>query len=516
MLRVNRQIFNNIKYPNYIIFNSLIKTNFNSVHEEMKNSITFYEKDVKKIMSYNEIDNLFKKYKRQNNLLDYHKVADIHTKDFLTNLNNYPTHLKKIIINEFSENTYFSRFYEDFNLTNLMRKFEVKPAEIFSFLVQPHKDYTDSSDFYNKYNLYQKFYTEKFSNMELERKDSDYIYFDYYNNIRLKCNIPKTLDLPITINIRRLDYGFYPRLFNFLAYKLENNPDLKNNNNYKIYEPSDNDNNTNIQISDKKTNNNNISISDLCSFTLITNNKKNIKVEKFNEKINKTIIKPIQEKFSNSSILYNNIIENKLQCWFNHRFGVLDKTKLWDYMMDDYYYKYLKNNEEYLEIANYFSYENDKLKINYESNFDITKLSIVNMLIYGKSNINQEILERLLPLIRFNENTSFNFIQLDNYAIINVSRGNDEQSYEIIFKDDNIDELEYVDKEIDKQKIVRGLLKLMNEVNPKYLNFNNYYQIALWENKNDSIVQCLNNIRYNNKSQNKSYVDLVKNLNLNK
>ena len=53
----------------------------------------------------------------------------------------------------------------------------------------------------------------------------------------------------------------------------------------------------------------------------------------------------------------------------------------------------------------------------------------------------------------------------------------------------------------------------MNEVNPQHLNFNNYYQIALWENKNDSVVQMLSNKKDYNNSLNKSYIELIKSLN---
>ena len=233
MLRINRQIFNNIKHPNYIIFNSIIKTNFNYVHEEMKNTITFYDKDVKKIMSYGEVDNLFKKYNRQNSLLDYHKAADLHTKDFLSILDKYPKNLKPIFINEFATNTFFSRFYEDFNFTSLMRKFKAEPAEIFSFLVQPHKEFSHCPDFYKKYSQYQNFYIEQFKKLELERDNNDYMHFDYYNNIRLK--LEKTIEKTISDT-------------NELKDGLENltNSNIKEFNIYNSIISDNNKNNTNI------------------------------------------------------------------------------------------------------------------------------------------------------------------------------------------------------------------------------------------------------------------------------
>ena len=36
MLKITKKVFDNIKTPNYIIFNSIIRTSFTEVHDELK------------------------------------------------------------------------------------------------------------------------------------------------------------------------------------------------------------------------------------------------------------------------------------------------------------------------------------------------------------------------------------------------------------------------------------------------------------------------------------------------
>ncbi len=151
MLSINKKIIQNIKSPNFIIFNNLIRVNFLDVNDELKHKITFFEKDVKKSMLYQEVDELFKKYKRDTDLKDYKNMADNHTTDFIRNLNKFPANIKKNIINDFSENTYFSRYYEDLNMTSLMRKYKVQPYELFNMLVHPYYDFYNTSSFYIEY-----------------------------------------------------------------------------------------------------------------------------------------------------------------------------------------------------------------------------------------------------------------------------------------------------------------------------------------------------------------------------
>lgn len=83
-------------------------------------------------------------------------------------------------------------------------------------------------------------------------------------------------------------------------------------------------------------------------------------------------------------------------------------------------------------------------------------------------------------------------VQLDNYVQQKIE-SNYAQRYKIEWNDDNIDELEYVKTDKDKLVAVKTLIQLMNEVDPKLLNRNNYYQIANWYKFNDYAIwinQC--------------------------
>ena len=506
MLRITKKVFNNIKSPNYIVFNSFIKTSFIDVHDETKNKITFFDKDIQNNMSYSEIQKLYEKYNRKNELQDYEKIANTITMEIVDNLKIYPTDMQKVFINEISTNTYFKRYFEDYNITNLIRKYKLEPGEIFSFLVQPHKKFNNNSGFYNKYNQYLDYCVKEFSKIKdkTHHIDQNYIYFDYYNNkenyitVGLKCSIPLSINLPMTLNLRRYQdrnsFIFFPRLFNMLAYKLEKNPELKDNTDFEVYDE------THKNFIESKV-------------EKIVYKKSYFNIEKFNEQISKTIEVPKEEKFSNAYVMYDSIINKKIQSWFNHRYSILDRKKVWNYMMEPFYEEYIKNSIQDYELAKFIKLdEKNKLMINYENEMQMDEISIVNMIIFGKTNINQNILERILPLIRYNNNSHFNYTQLDNYVILHKDGDHNAPSYEIIFKDDNIHQLQFVNNDDEKRKVVRGLLKLMNEINPEHLNFNNYYQLSLWEFRNDIIAQLLDNKKNNYISENLSYNNLMNNL----
>ena len=514
MLRITKKVFDNIKNPNYIIFNGIIRTSFTEVHDELSHKITFFDKDVNKSMQYNDYINLCKKYNRENGLIDYKNQADIYTNQIISSLKIFPTDMQKIFIDDISNNTYFKRYFEDYNITSLMRKYQVEPAEIFGFLAQPYKKITQFNNlegFFNKYESNMIYYKNEFNSLKKNYSNASdnnsSIYIDYYKTVALKCSIPYNLSYPMIINPRRYQdrngHILFPKLFHLIAYKLNKNPELKDNKNYIIYE----DDIPSARKVDKIIN----------KISKYVNNLKNDEhIEIFNNKIKHTIKIPEEDKLSDEYTIYNTIINKKIQSWFNHRYDILDKKKVWGYMMEQFYNEYVKDSINKYEIDNliYLGYKNpERIRFKYDSNYSMDELSIVNMIIYGKTNINQNILERILPLIRFQENNKYEYIQLDNYVILNKQRyHHSAPSYEILFKDDNIYELAFVEKEIDKQKIVRGLLRLMNEVNPEHLNFNNYYQLYLWEYRNDSIVQFINNKKSNYESENKSYNKLFKNL----
>lgn len=106
--------------------------------------------------------------------------------------------------------------------------------------------------------------------------------------------------------------------------------------------------------------------------------------------------------------------------------------------------------------------------------------SIVNMLIYGKTNISQEMVSSLLGLIRFAEDSQHSppaWTQLDNYIIDHTDKY---LSDLIKWRDDNLHTLDFAKTDADRLSVARALIHLMNETEPKDLNLVNYYQIGVW------------------------------------
>jgi hypothetical protein len=106
--------------------------------------------------------------------------------------------------------------------------------------------------------------------------------------------------------------------------------------------------------------------------------------------------------------------------------------------------------------------------------------SIVNMLIYGKTNISQEMVPTLLGLIRFAEDSQHSppaWTQLDNYIIDHTGMY---LSDLIKWRDDNLHGLDFAKTETQRLSVARSLIHLMNETDPKVLNMVNYYQIGAW------------------------------------
>ena len=201
-------------------------------------------------------------------------------------------------------------------------------------------------------------------------------------------------------------------------------------------------------------------------------------------------------------------MEQKRQGYFNHRvLSYPDKPATWDYMMRELYNKYIKdvaNRDVYLSLAHLFQFRDNTISgrryyssLNLDPNSEYC-CSIVNMIIYGKVNINWHVLERLLPLIRvkFVSKLTVQSVQIDNYQITEISYpGLEGPVYKIDWRDDNVaDELTRPTTDLEKLWIAKALIRLMNEVPPELLNFNNYYHVCTWHHRNDLGIQSISNI----------------------
>jgi hypothetical protein len=153
----------------------------------------------------------------------------------------------------------------------------------------------------------------------------------------------------------------------------------------------------------------------------------------------------------------------------------------WDYMTSELKTMHLANEPmQAWELACLFTTKERgrTLAPSKSSLIKFQDASIVNMLIFGKSNISRDMVPTVLSLIRFGHSPSMR-TQLDNYVI-----DRSEHRYvsdPITWRDDNVhNELAFPQTDSQRLEVAKGLIHLMNETDPKELNMVNYYLISEW------------------------------------
>jgi len=431
-----------IARPEYIRFNNF-KLLIPSVNT-LIDSITFKEDDINHIMSVEELNNLSKKYNRNIDLSYYEKEFIFYNK--LLEEVNTSDEIKKDIC----ENTFFES-YEIWNITNLIRQYKLTSFDVFYSLI----NYMLPILKINRKDIEKEFYS----------REKDYVYFDYWNGIGIKNKFPIDInnnDTPFQFNIRRFNDRNNYSGFNSIIKLLEENKENKNE--YKIYYPK---------------------------IIVETNNFDNISFDaKLNDKINNYTKKSFQE------LQKDKCIEDKTLRYWSHRIGLYNNKEVWDYQTTNFYEKYIKDNLKFCDISCTFKFVEDKLlsQLNYNHNIPIEKISMVNMLAFGKTNIDFMMLERLLSFIRYSYNDSE--FQLDNFLIKQHIYGDaNNKRYDVLWRDDNIMYLKFAKTDIEKLYVAKKMLSLMNEIDPKYLNFHNYYHIGEWYRINDFPIQTNDNLQ---------------------
>lgn len=168
----------------------------------------------------------------------------------------------------------------------------------------------------------------------------------------------------------------------------------------------------------------------------------------------------------------------------------------WDYMTSELKTKHLANEPvQAWELACLFTTmeRGRTFELSNSSLIKFQDASIVNMLIFGKSNISREMVPTVLSLIRFGHISSL-MTQLDNYVI-----DRSEHRYvsdPITWRDDNVhNELAFPQTDSQRLDVARALIHLMNETDPKELNMVNYYIIGEWIHINKKQISALANLQ---------------------
>lgn len=402
----------NIKMPDFLVINNLLRLKIfeNNYNKKMYG---FYEKDIKKEMSEEEIMDLQKKYKPQ---LVYSKILDsIKNNECYISIEKYLKKSKneELLRIEIKENTFFTNGLEYWNITDIMRKYKISGKDVFILL-------TENNEYYN--NLYDEKFKEK----------CDYVCFDYIKGYGIKNIFPKDIKKDkCELNIRKYNDRNIPDGYDRILKLIENRID------------------------------NNI-------------------VDKEFKKVEKSIKKPVEKPVIKYEKIINKIIDKKLGEEYNFMIkkDIINKMKKENnFMTNEFYNKYLKELGDELDLEKYFNYEkiyNQKYVFDVKYNTNLYNISIINILVFGKTRVNLYILDYLLEMVRTEFNSYGAGGIFDNYIIKDSSCF--DKRYIITYHTDENMLLEckfYNDKK-SKSKIAYYILMIMNETSPDKLNHHNY------------------------------------------
>jgi len=411
LFRTNIKKFVNIKY---IIYNDFIN---------LKTDIKIPDND--KIID--------REYIKEKDLLniknDYiGRILKMHDNDYYihkNNLKNVSTKLKE----EIKKNTYFENSFELWNITKLLRKYNITGKDIFLSMTKDN---------------------EEFNKKWLEKEViNDYKRFDYCNHKAIKNSFSTDINKnETTLNLRRYvergNFNGYKQLINMLEEKIKEEPNYNNLLLSNLIKEDEKINNN------KKINKNEIIIPsmDLKDKTLFYFNQNNDKKCKIKEHME----------------FYNMIINGKKEKIFN---------------LSNYFSYNLRPNYDLLKI-------NEKDLNNYiltpRNETELSNLSIINCIIFGEDNIRFEDINKLMSLVRF-KSIHYSVI-LDN---INISHY-DGQSIIINSDDKKLNEMQFC-KYQDILECCKWLIQIMNNINPELINHHNYHTLVEYCKKYDNYYE---------------------------
>ena len=337
---------------------------------------------------------------------------------------------EEIIKREIYKNTFFDRCFDVWNITNLARKYQITGKEVFTEFVKNSQPfgmgYFDNNQEKNKIEEIEKYWSQWM--------DRGYVYVDYYNGIGVKNSFPVDIfENNFILNIRR--------------YNDRNS--FENNGFWKVLDI------LNEKIDKVKT-------GELVLQDFEQYEEKKIIVENSNKRVRNELEEIAFEEG-----------EVKVQGYFNHRLFV---DNVWDYMLFPEnevgeYYQFIKEGIEndVFDLSNYFTIIKNRLIPN--DNVKLENLSIVNCLIFGKTRIRLEDVEKLMSLVRYHGNNSIYY--LDNY-VVDFNKKYFKESNYFISINAEVDDLDFYNDDETKNNIAKYIVQIMNEVRPDLLNHHNY------------------------------------------
>ena len=341
------------------------------------------------------------------------------------NLKDVSTKLKE----EIKKNTYFENSFELWNITNLVRKYNITGKDIFLSMTKDN---------------------EKFNQKWLEKEViNDYKSFDYCNHKAIKNSFSTDINKnETTLNLRRYvergNFNGYKQLINMLEEKIKEEPNYNNLLLSNLIKESEKINNN------KKIDNNEIIIP--------TMDLKDRTLSYFNKNDNNEC------KIKEHKEFYDMVIDGKKKKIFN---------------LSNYFSYNLRPNYDLLKIDEK-DLNNYILTPRYET--ELSNLSIINCIIFGEDNIRFEDINKLMTLVRF-KSIHYSVI-LDN---INISHY-EGQRIKINSDDKELNEMKFC-KYQDIVECCNWLIQIMNNINPELINHHNYHTLVEYCKKYDNYYE---------------------------
>lgn len=484
------------KTPEFIIVKNVAK------YKLYKNPKTLSEfgvpkNDCKNTMTFDEMQLL-------NPKINSTYFDDYNIKECITSIENCfkDNNVDDQIINEILEHTYFERYFEEWDITDICRKYNISGRDVFIKLCiynpdveEDSEDEENDKDNHDGYayssratntsrTLGRRFDNAIKHNTSRYKQENGAVYFDYINGgVGVKNKFP--------INVYKSRFSLQMRRFN-------------SRNNY-------------------------------CGYYRL--------LRFFINKITQGItheFTSILDQFKELDMLYttgcesmerNNDCRTKMCISYNNRLindmGTIDKYKnAWNwrnryyfetnkaayeqidpnvYDLEATYNTYFKDAGLKLDLAYYFNLKEMSTVVNNvitktyvygNNNFtcELKNVSIINILLFSKSRVNYESLNNLLEYVRIKQLDEYcsNGAQIDNYIVKHRLTSNPKYSSVEFMKYDEYDtEFKFAKSLRDKTTVARYFITIAQEYPPDTLNMHNFCMMLLFKENNESFSEAI-------------------------
>jgi len=491
MLRNSYKLSDNFRFPKFIKVENvrLLKT----YNDTSKLEWSFPAKLIPdETVDIDTLIPLEKKYGRTLYLSGTKSEADRHIKLINSAIRSIcPDDISILLVKDIYENTYYEEEFEYWNITDLVRKYSLSSFDVFYAMIENALPCNSGIFSFNDKQMNIDTIKTTFY-ARIKSSTADNVYFDWWNGIGIKCHYPVDVNrTPFKLNMRRFNdrnnNTGYCSIIKLLFGSLSNKKDAV------VQIPQ-------LLAADAPAPASEAHVAPKSQATMLLDFSRFFPspIKSENDRIVDDIKHELSLKpeYDESTMLFESAME--------HRYYLSHRNNEWEYQMKPYYEKYIKPELEYCNITKFFGVDLSPKNGKFE------KLSIVNMLIFGQSAVPFITFCSILELIRYQAKD--NEFQLDNYVIKEhpcAEHATVTKKYKIEWRDDNINDLKFVETASNKLTIVKKLIKLMNEVESDKLNWINYYNATVYLIRYESINNNIKFLVYNENNRLKAINNLA-------